>query len=300
MTTGSGEELDEGPRDAPDGSSTEAVAPGTSRSWLRRGLVVAVAVVVIAGVAADTRVPVGPTVTPSVGDPARVGQPGPYGPLLGEGEGPRPATAASAPEPEPSDASYKYLAKLSDGTPVTWSPCRAIHYVVRRAGVPSGGLATLQSAVAEVSAITGLRFVYDGLVDEAPGAARASYQPERYGPRWAPVLVSWVSQREDPFLDENYLGLTWPAPMMSTAGESVFVTGQVEIGVAHLEDARRRLGNDLSRPVILHELGHLVGLDHVVSSESLMYPYMERELTFSSADRRGLRSLGAGSCHNDV
>jgi hypothetical protein len=81
---------------------------------------------------------------------------------------------------------------------VAYDPCRPIHYVIRPQGQPAGGNKIVTDAVLRVSKATGLRFVFDGATSEAPSRERPSYQPERYGDRWAPVLISWVTSRENP------------------------------------------------------------------------------------------------------
>ena len=40
---------------------------------------------------------------------------------------------------------------------------------------------------------TGLEYVYDGTTTEIPSPGRSSYQPDRYGQRWAPIVVGWTS-----------------------------------------------------------------------------------------------------------
>ena len=55
-----------------------------------------------------------------------------------------------------------------DGSsPIAYDPCRPIHYVIRESGSPPNGTQLIASAVASVSAATGLEFVYDGTTAEA-------------------------------------------------------------------------------------------------------------------------------------
>lgn len=55
-------------------------------------------------------------------------------------------------------------------------------------------------AIAEVSAASVLQFVHDGATAEGPTDQRNLYQPERYGKRWAPVLITWSTPAETPGL----------------------------------------------------------------------------------------------------
>lgn len=51
--------------------------------------------------------------------------------------------------------------------------------------------------------------------------------------------------------------------------------------------------------MILHELGHLVGLDHVDDETQLMYPHAAKQRGFAAGDLRGLHELGLGACFRD-
>jgi predicted Zn-dependent protease len=46
----------------------------------------------------------------------------------------------------------------------------------------------------------------------------------------------------------------------------------------------------------MHELGHLVGLNHVSVKTELMYPENLGQRAFGAGDREGLRQLGLGPC----
>lgn len=281
--------------------STEAAGPGRGRRRRRRErrwpwVVAAVTVVAVA---------TGLLVTRQAAMGSGYGR-YPGWPPPGLEEGVRPRTAAAQPQPAPADGSARYLSTQPDSRlPVTWSPCRPIHYVVRTAGQTADGLGLLQSAIAEISRDTGLRFVYDGTTTESPSADREPYLPERYGQRWAPVLISWVTQAEDPDMTDQVLGLTRPyavsQPDDGAGGQQVYVTGQVEMSTALIGAVQRSLGVKATRTVFLHELGHLVGLAHTTAPGAVMYPsYRPRVVTFTPSETAALASLGSGPCRPDV
>ena len=199
--------------------------------------------------------------------------------------------------------SYGFLAHQADGTtPVVYDPCRPIHYVIRQQGEPAGGNQIVTNAVLRVSQATGLRFVYDGATSEVPFRPRPSYQPNRYGDRWAPVLISWVTQRENPDMASAVTGEGGSAAFGFPGGPSAYVTGAVELDAGKLTgELKRPGGKQVVRAVVLHELGHLVGLDHVATASQLMYPQTQPSVTdFGAGDLTGLAALGRGTCMPDL
>jgi hypothetical protein len=191
---------------------------------------------------------------------------------------------------------YAFLATLPDGGPVTFDPCRSVHVVVRPDGEPPGGRALLLSALGELSAATGLRFVDDGLTDEAPDPLRKAYQPERYGDRWAPVLVAWSSPAETPMLTDQILGRAGPDTFRD--GEDArFVSGLAVFNAPELGVLMTTGAEEKARAVLLHELGHLVGLAHVDDPFQVMYDTNSYPLpAYRAGDLRGLAQLGVGRC----
>ncbi len=219
-----------------------------------------------------------------------------------------PADASAAPLAQPAPApsgsgGYVVLEHQDDGSgrPVRWDPCRPIHYVIRARGAPPGGDAAVSSSVAELEQITGLRFQFDGYTDESPVPDRRTFQPSRYGDRWAPVLVAWTGPREYPPM-AGYAGLGGPDAVSGRSpGQRRFVSGVVLLNRDYLIQALRwDGGREHLDAVVLHEFGHLAGLDHVNDPAQLMY----RQPTpkpggFADGDRRGLAALAGGPCFTD-
>ena len=208
-----------------------------------------------------------------------------------------PASLAAA------SASYRFLAHQADGTtPVSYDPCRPIHYVIRQQGEPAGGQQIVTDAIRRVSQATGLRFVYDGVTSEAPSRQRELYQPDRYGDRWAPVLISWVTPSENPDFAADVAGEGGSAHTGLPNQPSAYVTGAVELDARQLGSMLQRPGgNQVVRAVVLHELGHLVGLDHVTAANQLMYPQSQPGVVdFGAGDLTGLAALGKGACVPDL
>ncbi|CCH89492.1 Peptidase metallopeptidase [Modestobacter italicus] len=221
------------------------------------------------------------------------------GPLPGLEEAAAPlGTPLAAPQ---GGGPHAFLRVQDDGvTPVTYDPCRPIHYVVRPDHEPAGGRALLHASIAQISAVTGLRFVYDGETTEAPSHDRSSYQPDRYGDRWAPVLVSWATGAEVPDFAGDVVGLASSRDLYTATGTGVYVTGAVELDAdwfaTALADTDAR---GVARGIVLHELGHLVGLDHVDDPAEVMAPG-GAQTDLAEGDLTGLAQLGAGECAPDL
>ena len=160
----------------------------------------------------------------------------------------------------------------------------------------------MKGAVALVSKATGLRFVFDGPTSETPSRQRPLYQPKMYGDRWAPVLISWVTPSENPDFAAGVTGEGGSAHTGLPTQPTAYVTGAVQLDAGQMAAILKRPhGKQVVRGIVLHELGHLVGLGHVTDTTQLMYPQSQAGVTgFGSGDLAGLAALGRGACLPDL
>lgn len=208
------------------------------------------------------------------------------------GQPPRPASASK---------SYKFLATNADGSPVGYSPCRPLHYVVNAALAPKGAEQLVENAIKTVSEATGIRFVNDGPTTEAPSQSRAPYQKEAYGDRWAPLLIAWTTPEQAPQLQGPVIGTGGSTHFSYGDGPKSFVTGSLELDAPQIsEDLGRGDGSACATAVILHELGHVMGLEHVEDPKQLMYPEIGAPDGLADGDLNGLRELGRAACRKDL
>jgi len=100
----------------------------------------------------------------------------------------------------------------------------------------------------------------------------------------------------------NYAGLGGPDAVSGRVpGRRRYISGVVLLNRDYLgQTATLPGGQDRLNAVVLHEFGHLAGLDHVNDPAELMYPQPVPQLGgFAAGDRRGLAAVSAGPCFRD-
>ncbi len=176
--------------------------------------------------------------------------------------------------------------------PVGYSPCRPIPYVVNPDGAPEEWEPLIHDAVEATSRASGLEFSYEGESDARP----ASYDDGFLANDPPPVLVAWATPEEVPALKGDVIGLGGSAAYEPRPGLRQYATGVLTLDRDQF-DVRDWIpgAREPLEAVVLHELGHLVGLGHVDDAGELMHPTNTRT-SYGPGDLEGLARLGDTPC----
>jgi hypothetical protein len=147
--------------------------------------------------------------------------------------------------------------------------------------------------VSQISAASGLSLRVAGRTDEQHSDERQPYQPDRYGERWAPILVDWTPEREVPEFAGNAVGLGGSLGVAAPGGRLSYVTGEVTLSSTYFAVPTTA---QLLREVLLHEFGHVLGLAHVNDEAQIMTSTAVGGRPLGSGDLAGLARLGSGPC----
>jgi hypothetical protein len=202
----------------------------------------------------------------------------------------------------PASSAYGYLSKDRAGRPMRFNPCAPIRFTINPEGAPAGAVEEIREAFRRLGDVAGMRFVDAGLTSERHvrigSGTRTSYQPSRYGTgQWAPILVSWATANDEPVLAGNVLGYGGSTSHWNSTSDQAYVTGEVVFD-RDLSIVRGGFGAGLTRGnLVLHELGHVAGLDHVQERAQLMFPSISTQSPdgFGSGDRAGLAQIGVAA-----
>lgn len=191
--------------------------------------------------------------------------------------------------PARASSAYKIEAKLPGGAPVTYDPCKPIHYVVNPAEAPADYLAFIQPAIREAQTASGLRLVYDGSSDD-------SWETRGRVFRRKPVLITFSAPSEVHDLEGDTVGLGGSTSFGADGRTPRYVTGRVALDASWFRQASAERRTREEQAIVMHELGHVLGLGHVKDRRELMYADSVGQLGYGPGDLAGLAKVGSGPC----
>lgn len=254
-------------------------------------LVIGLLVVIVAPVSWERLPDFGLVFVPPTGEP-----PGPPGPGIdptGEPPGPR-IISPQNPAPESTTGEFAYM-DLFDGQPPFHSTCDPVPFEIRTEAAPANGDELIFDALQRLADTSGLSFEFVGYTDSIykfnDPRVRFPWEDDRDS-----LWVGWATNDEVPDLgprsDDEPYAIGVGGPIVSGDSRKEVLGGGVVLRAG--ENLPYEFGPGAnSGNVLLHELGHAMGLDHVQSTTEQMQPSLSDQSPdgYAAGDTRGLQGM---------
>jgi hypothetical protein len=189
---------------------------------------------------------------------------------------------------------YRFLLLQPDKvTPIRWNPCRPLHYRVSLGDtVPASEIRYVEAAFATVGkALGGVTFVDDGRTTVVPDTV------DDAGNSGADIVVAFALPGDGPTRSKLLTG--WEAgrggfAASGTAGPDGVVVEHPTHGSVVIDAEKWRDMTRHDRAVLyLHEIGHVVGLDHPADTRQIMSSgAYDLPIRYQKGDLEALAQLG--------
>lgn len=175
---------------------------------------------------------------------------------------------------------------LINGAPTRWNPCVPIHYLVNMGGYSESFRPVIVEAVERLEAATGLLLIPVGDTAFMPTDANRGQLSSVGGE----LVIAMGDSSQSDLVPGSIVGRAFISYFTSIVRAFVVI----DLGDVGSNPPWNSVGVG---PVLLHELGHAVGLDHVQDASQLMNAVASSggPKTYGAGDLTGLWQLGAAS-----
>jgi len=200
---------------------------------------------------------------------------------------PSPVPTTPTVYPDAPAGTYKFSDVDKSGLPVRFDGCKVLTWSVSGT---DNEIALTREAIKALEAATGFAFketAYDGyrpLIDPLPSSPTS-----RTG-----IVIRWTPEEDISDLAGNVAGIT--QSLLWSLGDKSWRSFSA-VALESTGETLTRVGGNSAWTVLLHELGHAVGLAHVEDLNQIMYPttWNGSPDRYQQGDVAGLARVGRGN-----
>lgn len=217
---------------------------------------------------------------------------------------PQPEVSCDVPLP-PANNDYEYLQTAGQAGEFAaysrnglkyfgWRPCDSITYAVNTERATTVQIDAMNTAIQQVEAASGFDFILLGDVNGSLN--KDSIDANVPGVGQAMAVIAFSDSTATPILGGNVIGIGGIGAGSGDAVEKDGLLAWIVRGGFALADI-----DDVTDPsditaTFTHELGHMIGLDHVNAGGELMRPVLTDQNSYGNGDKNGLYNIGQPQC----
>ena len=177
---------------------------------------------------------------------------------------------------------------------VRWPACRPLTYRINPDKAPDGWQKLVRKALKKATQASRIRFRYVGRTHQ-------KVRSRSRNPRGTSLVIAFLAPQQTNMLNGEGVAGSGGA---TSDGHRLF-NGKVVLNGPLLHQMQGGFGTGpvegiqgTQGAVVMHEIGHALGLGHAKHVTQIMYPVTtNKPATWGAGDFKGLRVLGRGGCH---
>jgi hypothetical protein len=199
-----------------------------------------------------------------------------------------PHVPLTGPGGPPATQPFLFSVELGNG-PVRWNPCGVIRYSVNLGGYDGSFRPVITEAVERLEAATGLPLVPAGDTTYMPTSTSGGQFPSAT----SDMVIALGDEAQTDLVPGTVIGRT----VIGYFANIFRATVVIDMSPGGVDSKQTWSSGVGVGPVLLHELGHAVGLDHVNDPSQLMNPFASPNgpKTYGAGDLTGLWQVGAAA-----